>query len=164
MARYEPLPEWIHRILIGIEPSYDRGLEYYPCSVVLKDGTRLDTVYLVAEKPYLVLWRAYPEDGEGQHSIDIADIAEVKESSARLPAKFANEIYQRGESGMGYTIFAVVFTDGTLQSCVTGNAVDFIRYPEGKGPEDVLAVMPHEGRDDPEVVSAPEWHWCLYSE
>jgi hypothetical protein len=37
------------------------------------------------------------------------NVAEVRDSPRRLPARFANELYQHGESGMGYTIFTVVF-------------------------------------------------------
>ena len=44
----------------------------------------------------------------------------------------------------------------------TGNAVDFIQYPHGKGPNDVAAVLPHEGRNA-QPVAAPDWYWCLYS-
>ena len=92
------------------------------------------------------------------------DVVEVQESPTRLPAKFANEIYRSGESGMGYTTFTVVFADGMRQACATGNAVDFIRYPSGKLPKDVVAVIPHEGRRDDTSVKSPEWYWCLYSE
>ncbi len=70
-------------------------------------------------------------------------LAEARDSPARLPARFANKLYRHGESGLGYTIFTVVFADGEKQACVTGNALDFIRYPHGKGPIDVVAVIPH---------------------
>jgi hypothetical protein len=106
----------------------------------------------------------YPENDRGKRWIRIEDVAEVQDSPTRLPARFANEIYRNGESGMGYTIFTVKFSDGLRQACVTGNAVDFIRYPLGKGPKDVAAVIPHEGRKDESLVKAPEWYWCLYSE
>ena len=56
----------------------------------------------------------------------------------------------------------MVFSDGERQACGTGNAVDFIRYPKGKGPNDVAAVLPHEGRNA-QPVAAPDWYWCLYS-
>jgi hypothetical protein len=80
-----------------------------------------------------------------------------------LPARFANKLYNAGESGMGYTIFTVVFSDGTKQAYSAGNAVDFIRYPEGKGPADVADVLPHEGRNEIQI-RVPEYYWCLYSE
>jgi hypothetical protein len=56
----------------------------------------------------------------------------VEDSPTRVLARFANAIYENGESGMGYTIFTVVFSDGILQACVTEKAVDFISYPNGK--------------------------------
>jgi hypothetical protein len=39
----------------------------------------------------------------------------------------------------------------------SGNAVDFIRYPPGKSPKDVVAVIPHEGRRDDSLVKAFAW-------
>ena len=65
---------------------------------------------------------------------------------------------------MGYTVFTVVFADGQKQACVTGNAVDFIRYPDGKTSSDVRAVIAHEGKRDDSLVKSPQWYWCLYSE
>jgi hypothetical protein len=65
---------------------------------------------------------------------------------------------------MGYTIFTLVFSDGLTQACGTGNAIDFIRYPANKGPDDVVAVLPHEGRRDDSLVSMPDYTWCIYSE
>ncbi len=65
---------------------------------------------------------------------------------------------------MGYTIFTIVFVDGTQQACVAGNAIDFVRYPQGKGPGDVVAVHPHEGRNADPLVQVPPYCWCLYSE
>ncbi len=164
MARYFSLPSHIEETLKGIEPSRDGELVYHPCRVVLKSGETFDTVYIVAEKPYLKYWGVYPEDDRAKRWIRIEDVAEVQDSQTRLPARFADEICQKGESGMGYTIFTVVFADGLRQACVTGNAVDFIRYPLDKGPKDVVGVIPHEGRRDDSLVKAPEWYWCLYSE
>lgn len=164
MTRYFSLPSHIREALEGLEPSGDGELVYHPCRATLKSGETLDTVYIVAEKPYLKCWGVYPEDDRGKRWIRIEDVAEVQDSPTRLPARFADEIYRNGESGMGYTIFTVVFTDGLRQACVTGNAVDFIRYPLDKGPKDVAAVIPHEGRRDDSLVKAPEWYWCIYSE
>jgi hypothetical protein len=105
----------------------------------------------------------YPEDDRGKRHIRIEDVLKVEESPTRLPAHFAKEIYKHGESGMGYTIFTVLFSDGSRQACVTGGAVDFVRYPEGKGPEDVIEVLPHKGRNA-QPVRAPDWYSCLYSD
>ena len=65
---------------------------------------------------------------------------------------------------MGYTLFRVVFSDGTRQAFLAGNAVDFIEYPPGKGPQDVTAVLPHEGRNEKGCKYAPKYRWCIYSE
>jgi len=46
------------------------------------------------------------------------------------------------------------------ESYVTGNAVDFIRYPGGKGPADVVRVIAHEGSAN----IRQHYCWCLYSE
>ena len=163
MGRYVTLPAHIGKALQTIAPSGDGELWYYPCRVTLMNGTILDTVYIEPEKPYLHFWGVYPEDDRGKRSIRIEDVLEVEDSPTRLPAKFANEIYRQGESGMGYTIFTVVFADGTRQACVSGNAVDFIHYPIGKGPNNVTEVLPHEGRAA-ELIKGPQWYWCLYSE
>lgn len=164
MTSYAKMPERIRTQIASIEPSRDGEMVYYPCRAVLKAGEVLDTLYIVSEKPYLKYWGIPPENDPGKRWIRIEDVAEVSDSPTRLPARFANEIYRQGESGMGYTIFTIVFADGTRQACVTGNAVDFVRYPSGKTPKDVVAVMPHEGRRDDSLVRAPEWYWCLFSE
>ena len=163
MTRYAQLPDHIRDALQRI-PSTDGGyIVYYPCRVTLRSGPVLDTVYIEPEKPYLRAWGVYPEDDKAKRWVRIEDILTVEDSPTRLPARFANEIYRAGESGMGYTIFTVVFADGERQAYSTGNAVDFIRYPEGKGFGDVVAVEPHEGRENRPVPN-PQWYWCLYSE
>jgi hypothetical protein len=163
MARYPALPDYIREALASIEPSRDRDIAYFPCRATLADGRQLDTVYIVSEGPYRKYWGIYPEDDHGKSWIRIEDAVKVEESPTRLPARFANELYKAGESGMGYTIFKVVFNDGQQQTCATGNAVDFIQYPAGKSPADVVAVLPHQGRED-QPVRSPRWYWCLYSE
>ena len=163
MSRYPVLPEDIRQALDNIVPSEDGSLRYFPCRVTLKDGSVFDAVYIVPELPYLRVWGIYPEDDQGKRSIQIEDVAKLEDSQARLPARFANELYKHGESGMGYTIFTLLFANGERQACFTGNAVDFICYPDGQGPNSVVAVLPHEGRDA-KPVKGPDWYWCLYSE
>lgn len=163
MSRYAVLPDFIRAGLNRIAPSGEDKLRYYPCRVTLKSGESIDRVYVAPEEPYFYYWGVYPEDDPAKRWIRIEDVVEVQDSPTRLPARFANEIYRQGESGMGYSIFAVVFSDGNRQACVTGGAVDFIHYPLGKGPSDVVEVLPHEGRDA-QPVKGPEYYWCLYSE
>jgi hypothetical protein len=161
---YSPLLVHVREALKGIEPSRDGELAYYPCRAVLKSGQACDTVYIVPEEPYVKQWGVYPENDSGKRWIRMEDIAEVMESPIRLPAQFANEIYRYGMLERGYTIFTVVFADGVRQAYASGNAVDFICYPIGYGPKDVVAVIPHEGRKDTSLVKSPQWYWCLYSE
>lgn len=157
------LPDKLRDDLTAIIPSRDGDLTYWPCAAHMKDGTVLISVYVVAEGPYIRHWGIYPQQDRGKRYISLSDVDALAESPRRLPAQFANKLYQNGESGMGYTIFTVVFADGFRQAYGTGNAVDFIRYPEGKGQSNVVDVLPHEGRHA-ERVSCPGYYWCLFSE
>lgn len=164
LITYSPLLPHIREALKTIEPSHDGQMVYFPCRAVLKSGEACDTVYIASEEPYVKHWGVYPENDQGKRWIRMEDVAEVQESPIRLPAQFANEIYRNGESRMGYTVFTVVFADGVRQACESGNTIDFIRYPLGKGPKEVVAVIAHEARRGDPLVRAPEWYWCLYSE
>jgi hypothetical protein len=48
-----------------IEPSRDGRIEYFPCDVTLKDGTKIERVYFVSEIPFLKQWGISPEGGSG---------------------------------------------------------------------------------------------------
>lgn len=163
MARYPALPESLKSQLAAIEPSSSGNLYYYPCQVLLRTGATMDRVYMVAEAPYISLWGVYPEQDHWKSSIKIADVVSIAESPSRLPAQVANRLYEAGESGMGYQIFTIVFSDGTKQPYLTGGAVDFVEYPQGKGIKDVITVLPHVGRDQ-NPLQGPKYYWCLYSE
>ena len=128
----------------------------------LRDGRHLDRVYVMSERPYFKTWGIYPSDDPGKAEVPIEDVIEIIESPTRLPPKFADQLYKVGESGMGYTIFTVVFSDGSRMACLTGNAVDFIKYPDGKMPSDVTSVLPHVGRENAE--RQPDYCWCIFSE
>jgi hypothetical protein len=162
-GRYPHLSSRIRQQLRAIEPSVGGELKHYPCAATLIDGETLPCVYIVQDKPYLKYCGIYPENDRGRNSVRLQEIAKVVDSPFRLPAKFATELYEHGESGMGYTIFTVVFADGSRQAYGMGNAVDFIHYPEGKSATDVVGVLPHEGRRA-ELWGAPRYLWCLYSE
>jgi hypothetical protein len=158
-SRYPPLSPDLARQLSAVPVS---GGIYYPCSVVLNDGTVKDRVYVVEAGPWFRDWGVWPEDDRGKRSVDIRTVTSINDSLSRLPARFADELYRAGESGMGYTIFTVRFRDGSSIVVATGNAVDFIDYPEGQSPETVVGVLPHVGRNDPHLRSGPEYWWCLY--
>lgn len=163
LSRYPRASEEILTELEAVPISVDQWMPYRPCDVVLKNGRRVDRVYVVPEEPYILRWGLWPEHGRGKEPIQIDDLAEVHESRHRLPARFAEKLYAAGESGMGYTIFAVHFADGSRIAFQTGNAIDFITYLAGKGPKDVVDVVPHAGRDDSSLRIAPAYSWCLYS-
>jgi hypothetical protein len=164
MARYSKISADLRAELSRIPAVGDFGLEYPPCDVRLKDGRRVSRVYVVPEDPYIKIWGVWPEDDKGKLSVLIDDVVEIRESADRLPASMAAKLYAAGESGMGYCVFTVLFNDGACLPFASGGAVDFIEYPPGKGPANVVDVIPHEGRDEPDLRRAPEFHWCLYSE
>lgn len=165
MHRYPALPDSLSADLAKIPPSggQDAGLLYYPCDALLKNGSALDCVYLCEEVSWFKTWGVWPEEDRGKTSLSVTDVRELRESRHRLPAKFANELYAHGESGMGYTIFTVEFRDGSRRAYVNGNAIDFIDYPPGKSAQDVVRVIPHEGRTSPDLRKAPDYVWCLFS-
>jgi hypothetical protein len=162
-ARYSAVSDELRAQLERIPTSGDGSLAYRPCDVILKDGQRVNRVYVIPEEPYILTWGVWPEDDKGKKSIRIEDVSTIEESSHRLPAPLASKLYMAGESGMGYTIFTVVFDDGSRVAIGTGNAIDFIDYPAGKGPRNVVDVLPHVGRDAPDLHRGSEYYWCLYS-
>lgn len=159
----QKLPAKLREDLSTITPSTSGDLTYWPCVARMKDGSVLDCVYVVPEGPYIRQWGIYPQQDRGKRHISIADVETLTDSPTRLPAKFANRLYEAGESRMGCTIFTVVFADGSRHAYGTGNAIDFICYPEGKSQSDVVDVLPHEGRNA-KPMKCPEFFWCLFSE
>jgi hypothetical protein len=163
IGRYPPLTLGLRQQLERIKPSIAGDLNYYPCAAKLVSGEVLPCVYLVCGERYINSWGVYPENDRAKNWIRVQDVAEVVDSPCRLPAKFATKLYKHGESGMGYTIFTVLFSDLSRQAYGTGNAVDFIQYPEGKGPKNILWVFAHSGRKA-NPLPCPTYYWCLYSE
>lgn len=161
--RYPRASDEVLNQLEAVPTAVGQWMPYRPCDIVLKNGQRIDRVYVVPEEPYILMWGVWPEDDKGKESIRIDDVAEVHDSRHRLPARFAEKLYAAGESGMGYTIFTVLFADGSHMAIQTGNAIDFITYPAGKGPMDVVDVVPHVGREDPQLCKGSGYFWCLYA-
>jgi hypothetical protein len=150
--------------LANIEPSMDRDLHYYPCAIELLEGASHDFVYLVEARSWLEHWGPPPYRPEDPNRavLDVSKIISLRESPNRLPVSMANKLYEAGETGMGYTIFTVVFRDGLRLAFGTGNAVDFIQYPKGKSACDVEDVLPHVGRGQPGVQPAPKYVWAPF--
>ena len=158
---YPEMPERLVAEFQAVTPSRDRSLEYRPCELTLGSGSVVSCAYVVDAQSYIDIWGVWPDDDPGKQSVRIDEVASISESPFRLPARFASQLYSEGESGMGYTIFTVVFADGTEQAYSSGNAIDFIFYPKGKSAGDVVGIIPHKGRDAG-AKRAPQYHWCLF--
>ncbi|QUD87680.1 hypothetical protein [Phenylobacterium montanum] len=148
-----------------ITPSGGRAGEplYFPSRVRLKSGTNIECVYLSEAITWFRWWGVWPEDDRGKSVVSLAEIDALSESPHRLPASFANQLYEAGETGMGYTVFTVKFHDGTSCAFGNGNAIDFIHYPAGKSARDVAAVTPHVPAGGRNMNPVPDYSWCLYS-
>jgi len=119
----------IKKIIETIEPSIGIFKEkFYPASAILKNGNVLDCVYFVHKK------------NGTSGKIDIKDIEDIKESSYRLPARFANEIYQHGETGMGWIGFNIEMRDYRGFCYFNTGAIDFIDLPDGYEMNDIIGV------------------------
>jgi Mg-chelatase subunit ChlD len=155
--------------LAGVEPSTDGRREYRPCRVVLTDGRILDRVYVVEAGLRIDPWGVWPDEDPTQRQVALAEVVRIEDSPVRLPATYANELYAAGESGMGYTVFMVVLTDGRRLSYVGRTALDFPAFPDGVRSSDVAAVLPHKGREHVDFQSqraeqqVAEYYWCLYT-
>ena len=163
---YQAIPKTLYEQLIQrVSPSHDfmPSLDYYPCEVTLLDGRIFDRVYIVQQDAYIKVWGVYPKDDRGKREIRIENVLEIRESKYRLPPHFANKLYEAGETGMGYCVFTVEFSDHTTKVFITGNAVDFISYPLGQTQENVIDVHPHKGRANTKTDSGPDYYWCIYS-
>ncbi len=151
--------------LDSVPLAHDRDFALAPCQVTLRSGEVVDRVYIVEAESFIGLWgwdaaRPY---------ISLEDVVSIRESPTRLPSEFADRLYHAGESGMGYVIFTVVTGNGSRFPFSTGDAVDFPNWPPGLGPQDVVDVLPHVGRElfreggYPPTQQGADYLWCLYS-
>ncbi|TXK19311.1 hypothetical protein [Homoserinibacter sp. GY 40078] len=151
--------------LARVAPSHDGTLQYFPCQVTLRSGEVLPRVCF-AEQSRL---RAHWGDDPRGNTVDPREVVAIEESPYRMPQRFADELYEVGESGMGYLIFTMRLRDGRALPYMTGNALDFPEWPDGVTPEDVVAVEPHVGREHFVERNSTTGHgvahhmWCLYS-
>lgn len=155
------LSEDLQNQLSKVIPSKDGIMEYKPCRVTLKSGEVYDNVYLSEIKVYLEVWGLLPISDTAKKSIIVKDILKIEESPNRLPPELATKIYNAGESGMGYVIFALKMRDGNRIPFQTGNAVDFITLPDNYSTKDIEDVLPHKGRNE-NPKPGPAYYWCLY--
>ncbi len=146
--------------LANVQPSRDGMLEYRPCAVRLGDGLIVPRVVFAMADPWFTAWGIWPEDDPGKVAIAPADVADLWESPARLPAHLADELYRHGESGMGFYLFRLWPRDGSSLATRTGNVVDFPYLPAGTDMDVVERVEP-AGRSEESVHDAPPFAWCL---
>jgi hypothetical protein len=146
-----------------IEPSVTTyGVLLYPCSVQLQDRVVRECVYFVDLSGFKRLWGSErPEEVPGLWAISPSQVASIRESSCRLAAKFANEIYKAGESGMGYFDFCLVFSWWCRRDYCVGSFVDFLEYPRWLSPSDVKRVMLY--RNKRRLRTTPRTWWCVLS-
>jgi hypothetical protein len=160
--KYPELSSELQLQLAAIEPSQNGSIAYRPCAVVLASGEVHERVYVQDAQSYITVWGVWPEDDPGKGSVDVSNVIAIRESSDRLHPSIARSIYRAGESGMGYTVFTLVFRDGSARAYVGGNAVDFVTYSAGKAASDVVSVVPHRGRDEDPYSDPRGYAWCLY--
>jgi hypothetical protein len=144
-----------------IEPTHDGIIEYFPCMVQLANGEQHDCVYVVDANSYIRIWGVWPDEDRGKQALAVQDVVQIHPSPTRLPVQFARQMYAVGESGMGYCIFTLQFSDGTRQAYCTGNLIDFPELPEGKSVRDVVALIPNEGPRE-QTLGTREYYWCLF--
>jgi hypothetical protein len=129
----------------------------------LRDGSWVEHVYFAEAESWYLNWGAWPDEDAGKRWVDLTEVVAVDRSPDRLPPEFERVIDEAGESGMGYSLFSVQFADGTSAAYCTGNAVDFIPYPDGQSEATVAGVLPHAGRNDPDLRYGLDYAWCLFS-
>lgn len=145
-----------------VEPSVGGMIEYRPCRVTLVDGTVRDHVYVQEAESWFSVWGVDPEDDSGKQLVDVSSIVSIEESPSRLPVRFANVLYEAGESAMGGVFFALTLKDGRTLYCEAGGAVDFVDWPADVQPNDVVEVIPHAGRTRDDRVNNANHAWALY--
>jgi hypothetical protein len=160
--RYGSLPEALYHRLQAIAPSQVMGMITHPCQVTLRDGGRVDRVHVVAAADYLRAWRVPPEADPDKRCVRVEDVADLAESPSRLPRRLVEQIYAAEESGMGYHVFTLEFTDGARLAVRTGNTVEFVPMPPGRSTREIRRVYPHLGRERAVSASALAHYWCLY--
>lgn len=93
---WKMLPQKLDRQLAQIEPSHCESIKYFPCDVVLNNGTLVERVVFTSAAAYIKYWGVYPDSEQGKRAVELEEVESVHDSVYRLPAKFANELYKHG--------------------------------------------------------------------
>jgi hypothetical protein len=131
----------------------------------MKDGSVNSYVYVADSVSYFPEWGVDPEDDPDKRSVSIQEISKIRESPFRLPPAIATELLHRpgwgGREGIGG--FFVRLEGGRNLHCVaTGDAVDFLDWPEGVTPDQVTELL--GGPVYGEVLEArgAKYWWALH--
>lgn len=127
-------------MLAQIPPSKHRETEYRPAQLRLRDGSVVPCAYVMPEDYFLGRVPSGPD------FISIDAVEAIEECRHRLPAEIATRVHNAGETGMGYCLFTIKFSDGSKAVFnVSSTGLDFVDYPAGKSQADVVDVIPHAG-------------------
>ena len=160
--RFPPLHPGLRERLARVSPVRTSAkLVVYPCEVRLLDGSTVDRVYLAEAKPWFEVWGIWPDEDRGKSSLDIRQVADLWDSPTRIPPHLAEKPYLGNNGGMGGSLFALVFRDGSRLTVRSGDAHDFVDYPSGYGPADVVDIDCWLDRQTP-YVTLPDYKWCIF--
>jgi len=103
-------------------------------------------------------------DGELRSYVRIDQIERVEKSPLRLPPRLAKKLYDAGETGMGYFIFALVFHNGQKQEyIIMDRRIDFPELPPGVTMDMVQDVLPLGRKDLKGMLDQPKYCHCYFT-
>jgi hypothetical protein len=145
-------------IEVSVLPS---GPVIYPCSARMLNGATCECVYFVEIACFKQLFRGLgPESMRSLLWISGQEVIDIEESPARLPARFANKIYQAGEHWGSYS-FTLIFSWWCRPDYLVGGFIDFLTYPSGRRPADVKEVILY--RRHKRATPVRQAYWCVFS-
>ena len=162
-----PISKTLYDQLMKIAPSISCGLEYRPCQATLENGEVYDRVYFVTPYRYISCWGIWPEDDKGKRSISIKDVKHIRESPYRLPAEFANRLYEAEQNIKDGYMFKLSLADGRKLLFAMVGTVDFPNIPPDIDMNQVVDAVPYQGEDfvdraPKENETGADYYWCIY--
>jgi hypothetical protein len=145
-----------------VEPSRYGDVDLNPCRVTLRDGRVLPRILMIDADQWHQAWGDLIEDKDFAEQVPIQDVVRVEESAFRLPAQLASKMYAAGESAMGGSRFALILEDGRRFFCGTGAIVDFVDLPPDVTVDQVVELIPHEGRLVRDRLDPSDFAICFF--
>lgn len=188
--RIPPISTALYEKLLRIPPLPDmRGGFQRACAALLADERQFDRVLFVeleaeipnvprirlfdpassdpAEHILAVLEQQSVERREieaKESSIAIKDIVDVMPSPCRLPDEIYRKLSEAGETGMGYQLFDLHFSNGRTVRYLSGGFFAFPELPEGLTAEMIVAATPLDrGHSIEGAFGDAEFMRCEYS-